>query len=69
MEAFGNILREGEGLLIKERVDGLRSLSVGWADVNDSPREVVVREIEEEAGGTALSPLRQEQTWTHAVPV
>lgn len=50
MEAFGNILREGEVLLIKERVDGLRSLPVGWAEVNDSPSEVVVREIEEEAG-------------------
>jgi ADP-ribose pyrophosphatase YjhB (NUDIX family) len=50
VDVRGFVRREGEVLLIRERVDGLWSLPGGWADVNDSPSEAVVREIEEESG-------------------
>ena len=50
VDVRGFVLREGEVLLIRERADGLWSLPGGWADVNDSPSEAVVREIDEESG-------------------
>jgi ADP-ribose pyrophosphatase YjhB (NUDIX family) len=50
VDVRGFVLRAGKVLLIRERVDGLWSLPGGWADVNDSPSEAVVREIEEESG-------------------
>jgi ADP-ribose pyrophosphatase YjhB (NUDIX family) len=37
-------------LLVRESSDGLWTLPGGWADVNDSPSEAVVREIREESG-------------------
>jgi ADP-ribose pyrophosphatase YjhB (NUDIX family) len=37
-------------LLVKEISDGRWSLPGGWADVGDSPAEVAVREVREEAG-------------------
>jgi ADP-ribose pyrophosphatase YjhB (NUDIX family) len=37
-------------LLIKEKSDNLWSLPGGWADVNLSPKENVLREIKEETG-------------------
>lgn len=37
-------------LLVKERQDGLWTLPGGWADVNESPAEAVVREVYEESG-------------------
>ena len=37
-------------LLVREREDGCWALPGGWADVGDSPSEVVVREIYEESG-------------------
>ena len=45
------ILSEGKVLLIREDADGGRwTLPGGWADVNESPSESVVREVEEESG-------------------
>ena len=45
------ILAEDEVLLIRENADGGRwTLPGGWADVNESPSESVVREVEEESG-------------------
>lgn len=45
------ILREGKVLLIREDMDGGRwTLPGGWADVNDTPSEAVIREVEEESG-------------------
>ena len=42
---------EGERvLLVREAMDGLWTLPGGWADVGDSPREAVEREIREESG-------------------
>ena len=40
----------GSLLLVKERSDGKWTLPGGWADVNQSPAENVVREVREEAG-------------------
>lgn len=37
-------------LLVKERSDGAWTLPGGWADVGESPREAVVREVLEESG-------------------
>lgn len=37
-------------LLVREVSDGCWSLPGGWADVGESPAEVVVREVREEAG-------------------
>jgi ADP-ribose pyrophosphatase YjhB (NUDIX family) len=37
-------------LLVKEISDGRWSLPGGWADLGDSPAEVAVREVREEAG-------------------
>jgi len=45
------ILSEKKVLLIREDADGGRwTLPGGWADVNESPSESVVREVEEESG-------------------
>jgi ADP-ribose pyrophosphatase YjhB (NUDIX family) len=45
------ILSEGKVLLIREDVDdGRWTLPGGWADVNESPSEAVIREVEEESG-------------------
>ena len=44
------VFRDDKILLVRERSDGLWTLPGGWADVNDSPADAVVREIREEAG-------------------
>ena len=44
------ILKENKLLLVKERADDLWTLPGGWADVNESPSEAVVRETKEETG-------------------
>lgn len=45
------IVSEGRVLLIRETADdGRWSLPGGWADVNDSPADSVIREVREESG-------------------
>lgn len=44
------VLKEDKILLVKERADGLWTLPGGFADVNESPSEAVVRETLEESG-------------------
>lgn len=44
------ILKESKLLLVKERSDSLWTLPGGWADVNESPSEAVIRETKEETG-------------------
>ncbi|CDZ79231.1 bifunctional nicotinamide mononucleotide adenylyltransferase/ADP-ribose pyrophosphatase [Legionella massiliensis] len=44
------ILHKEKVLLVKERTDGLWSLPGGWADVNESPSETIIRETKEETG-------------------
>jgi ADP-ribose pyrophosphatase YjhB (NUDIX family) len=44
------VFRDNSILLVQERSDGLWTLPGGWADVNESPSEAVVREVYEESG-------------------
>lgn len=50
VDVRGVVFREDCILLVKERADGLWTPPGGWADVNESPREAVVREVMEESG-------------------
>jgi ADP-ribose pyrophosphatase YjhB (NUDIX family) len=50
VDVRGIVLKDGELLLVRESSDGLWTLPGGWADVNNSPSEAVVREIREESG-------------------
>ena len=52
VDVRGVVFREGRLLFVKEPDDGLWSLPGGWADVGESPKEAVVREVFEEAGYT-----------------
>jgi len=49
----GAVFRDDGILLVRELTDGRWSLPGGWADVNHSPAENLVREIQEESGFTA----------------
>ncbi len=44
------VVRDGQILLVQERVDGRWCMPGGWADVGDLPSETVVREVREESG-------------------
>ncbi|MEH2358638.1 NUDIX hydrolase [Nostoc sp.] len=44
------IFRDDTILLVKERADGCWTVPGGWADVGESPSEVVVKEVYEESG-------------------
>jgi ADP-ribose pyrophosphatase YjhB (NUDIX family) len=46
----GVVFRDDKILLVKEIADGRWTLPGGWADVNESPSESVVREVREESG-------------------
>ena len=50
VDVRGVVIRDNTILLVKERADGLWTLPGGWADVNESPSEAVVREVYEESG-------------------
>lgn len=50
IDVRGAIFRSNKILLVKEKSDQCWSLPGGWADVNQSPAEAIVKEIEEEAG-------------------
>jgi ADP-ribose pyrophosphatase YjhB (NUDIX family) len=50
VDVRGAVFRDERILLVKEAADGLWTLPGGWADVNQSPREGVEREILEESG-------------------
>lgn len=44
------IFKDDQILLVRERTDGRWSLPGGWADINDSPSEMAIREVYEETG-------------------
>jgi ADP-ribose pyrophosphatase YjhB (NUDIX family) len=48
---------QGRILLVQEKSDGLWTLPGGWADPNDSPKDVAAREVREEAS-LYVQPLR-----------
>ncbi|MBD2500114.1 NUDIX hydrolase [Anabaena azotica] len=50
VDVRGAVFRDNTILLVKERSDGLWTLPGGWADVGESPSEVVVKEVFEESG-------------------
>jgi ADP-ribose pyrophosphatase YjhB (NUDIX family) len=50
VDVRGAVFRDERILLVQEAVDGGWTLPGGWADVNQSPREGVEREIREESG-------------------
>jgi ADP-ribose pyrophosphatase YjhB (NUDIX family) len=50
VEVRGAIFRERRVLLVKERLDGLWTLPGGWAEVNETPAQAVIKEIEQESG-------------------
>ena len=56
------ILKEKKILLVKERSDGLWTLPGGFADVNESPSEAIIRETKEESGFN-ISALKLLALW------
>lgn len=50
VDVRGAVFRGDTLLLVREREDGCWTLPGGWADVGESPSEVVVREVYEESG-------------------
>jgi ADP-ribose pyrophosphatase YjhB (NUDIX family) len=44
------VFRDGRILLVRERSDGLWALPGGWADVGETPRQGIEKEVLEEAG-------------------
>lgn len=56
------IIQDNKLLLVKERSDGLWTLPGGWADINESPSEAVVRETKEETGYD-VSPIKLLALW------
>jgi ADP-ribose pyrophosphatase YjhB (NUDIX family) len=50
VDVRGAIVRDGKILLVQELTDGCWSLPGGWADLGQSPREMVEREVLEESG-------------------
>ena len=44
------VVHEGRLLLVRERVDGRWAMPGGWADVGETPSEMVAREVREESG-------------------
>lgn len=50
VDVRGAVVRDGQVLLVQERVDGRWSLPGGWADVGDLPSQTIVREVWEESG-------------------
>jgi ADP-ribose pyrophosphatase YjhB (NUDIX family) len=53
IDVRGAAFRDGRILLVREVSDGKWTLPGGWADVNQTPAECVVREVSEESGFTA----------------
>jgi ADP-ribose pyrophosphatase YjhB (NUDIX family) len=50
VDVRGAVFRHGRILMVREASDGLWTLPGGWADVNQTARECVEREILEESG-------------------
>ena len=50
VDVRGAAFRDGRLLLVREISDGHWTLPGGWADVNQTPAECVIREVREESG-------------------
>ena len=51
------VFEEDRILMVKEVIDGAWSLPGGWADIGLSPKEVAVKEVQEESG-LEVAPVR-----------
>ncbi len=56
VEVRGAVIREDRILLVREREDGGWTMPGGWADVGETPSEMVVREVKEESGFDVKCP-------------
>ena len=50
VEVRGAVIDDGRILLVRERDDGAWTMPGGWADVGETPSEMVAREVKEESG-------------------
>lgn len=50
VDVRGAAFRDGKILLVQELTDGKWTLPGGWADINQTPRQCVEREVREESG-------------------
>jgi Hydrolase of X-linked nucleoside diphosphate N terminal/NUDIX domain len=57
VDVRGVVMRDGQILLVREISDGLWTLPGGWADVNNSPSEAVVREIRDRSKHGHVPPF------------
>lgn len=57
VDVRGVIFEQDKILLVREKLDGDWTLPGGWADIGLSPKEVVVKEVKEEAG-LEVQPVR-----------
>ncbi|MCP5094923.1 MAG: NUDIX hydrolase [Chloroflexi bacterium] len=55
MDVRGVLFRDNKILLVREAADGGWTLPGGWADVGDSPRTAVEKEVVEESGFEATA--------------
>jgi ADP-ribose pyrophosphatase YjhB (NUDIX family) len=58
----GVVFKDNQILMVREKIDGCWSLPGGWADIGYSAKEVVVKEVREEAG-IEVKPLRLLAVW------
>jgi ADP-ribose pyrophosphatase YjhB (NUDIX family) len=66
LDVRGAVFRQGRLLLVREKADNDRwTLPGGWADVNESPTEAVVKEVREEAG-FEVRPYKLAAVWDRA---
>jgi ADP-ribose pyrophosphatase YjhB (NUDIX family) len=50
VDVRGAVVVDGRILLVQERADGKWCMPGGWADIDELPSEMVVREVREESG-------------------
>jgi ADP-ribose pyrophosphatase YjhB (NUDIX family) len=50
VDVRGAVIRDGKILLVQERADNGWAMPGGWADVGETPTEMVAREVWEESG-------------------
>ncbi|MDW6005114.1 NUDIX hydrolase [Vibrio mangrovi] len=50
------VIQDGKILLVREREDDCWTMPGGWGDVCETPKQGVVREVEEESGFIVASP-------------
>jgi ADP-ribose pyrophosphatase YjhB (NUDIX family) len=54
IDVRGAVIRDGKILLVQERSDGKWCMPGGWADIDELPSAMVVREVQEESGFTVV---------------